>query len=510
MNPKLDRRAVLKLLSLLSAAQLGQPFFSRATGINSKDPKSPNILFIVFDTLSARHVSVYGYNRETTPNLLRFAEKATVYHSHHAGGNYTTPGTSSILTGTYPWSHRAFQLTANVIKGYEDRNIFHEFDGRKYTRIAYTHNSYAHVLLHQFRKDLEGLLPPQALSRWNSQFLDQLPEKDRNAISWAEVALTGAIGEMPTSLFYRLILNSVVRYNWVKGSQEYKDIFPRGIPGLPHLNFFLEDAMDWTYQQVETLPQPYFAYVHLLPPHAPYVTRKEFVDIFMDSWQPPKKPKHIFATDVSPTQLGNFRRLYDEYIAYTDAEFGRLYEKLHKSGKLDNTWIVFTSDHGEMFERGISGHITPTLYESITHVPLIIAAPGQQVRQDIYSLTSCVDLLPTLLHISGQAIPEWTEGIILPPFSQASSDPDRSIFTVEAKENSKWKPLTKSTVAMIKGNYKLIQYKGYSKVPEHHELYDLAIDPEELNNLFKTKPNLAAELKNELTLKLQGINNRYQ
>jgi len=64
----------------------------------------PNVLVIVFDTLSAAHTSVDGYPRRTTPHLERFAERATVYHRHHSAGNFANPGTASLLTGAYPWS----------------------------------------------------------------------------------------------------------------------------------------------------------------------------------------------------------------------------------------------------------------------------------------------------------------------------------------------------------------------------------------------------------------------
>ena len=65
-----------------------------------------NIIIIVFDAFSAYHISLYGYQRETAPNISRLAERAIVYHNHYAGGNYTTPGTASLLTGAQPWPSR--------------------------------------------------------------------------------------------------------------------------------------------------------------------------------------------------------------------------------------------------------------------------------------------------------------------------------------------------------------------------------------------------------------------
>ncbi len=65
-------------------------------------------------------------------------------------------------------------------------------------------------------------------------------------------------------------------------------------------------------------------------------------------------------------------------ILYADKEFGRFFDYLDSSGLLDNTWVVLTSDHGEMFERGIDGHDTEVLYEPVIRIPLMIFEPGRK------------------------------------------------------------------------------------------------------------------------------------
>ena len=74
------------------------------------DNTFPNIIVILFDAMSARNLSLYGYPRETTPFLDKFAARSTVYHRHYSGGNFTTPGTASMLTGMFQWKHRAFNV----------------------------------------------------------------------------------------------------------------------------------------------------------------------------------------------------------------------------------------------------------------------------------------------------------------------------------------------------------------------------------------------------------------
>ena len=97
MSPQMSRRSFLRLLSLLLLTPLlnEREHFVEQTKNSSQNEAAPNVLILLFDALSAKNVSVYGYNRETTPNLARFAERATVYHAHYAAGNHTPPGTSS-------------------------------------------------------------------------------------------------------------------------------------------------------------------------------------------------------------------------------------------------------------------------------------------------------------------------------------------------------------------------------------------------------------------------------
>ena len=111
MSPPMGRREFLKSVLALSVVSLvdSKPCHCIDSGSLTGMRAAPNVLILLFDALSAKHISTYGYPRETMPNLTRFAQQATVYHAHYSGGNFTTPGTASLLTGTYPWSHRALE-----------------------------------------------------------------------------------------------------------------------------------------------------------------------------------------------------------------------------------------------------------------------------------------------------------------------------------------------------------------------------------------------------------------
>jgi len=252
-----------------------------------------------------------------------------------------------------------------------------------------------------------------------------------------------------------------------------------------------------------------------MPPHGPYKTHKDFFGRFdHDGYWPTSKPLDLFASERGDAVEHVLRKQtnYDEFILYVDREFGRFMEMMENNGMLENTWVILTSDHGELFERGIVGHLTPVLYEPVIHIPLLVFEPGRTNRQDIHANTSAVDLLPTLSHVTGQKTVDWSEGHVLPPFSTTAYDEDRSIFVVQARKNPKYEPITEATIALVKGQYKLMDFMGYQELGqdgERVELYDLKNDPEELNDLSSTKPETTADLLDELKQKLKQVNQPY-
>jgi arylsulfatase A-like enzyme len=513
MRPeRLTRRDFLKTLSILPFLTMDLSFLSgRALQpTRSAQQDSPNILILLFDTLSAKHMSLYGYPRKTTPNITKFAERATVFHRHYAGGNFTTPGTASLLTGVYPWSHRALHLHGRVTSEYENRNIFSSL-ADWYFNFSYTHNPLVAILLHQFRDQIHQFKKISDLCIAADTFSDRYFYKDFNAAYEGELISLRNGYDPSSSLFFSLFdqIKRVIQTNNLR--KTYKTMFPRGVPSLydeqlPSFLFFtLEEAIDWMISELRGASTPFFGYVHLLPPHGDYATRQDFVDMFLDDWRPEPKPEHFFTEGRSEDFLNVQRRYYDEYIAYVDAEFGRLIGSLEQARVLDNTYLFLTSDHGEMFERGIYTHITPTLYEPIIHIPLLISKPEIRKRQDVFSPTSCVDIFPTILHIIGQEIPSWCEGRVLPTFKGETPEADRLIYAIEAKENEKLAPLQRGTVALISGQHKLIRYFGYENFENEFELYDIQEDPEELVDIYRVKKSTATDLEQVLMQRLAEI-----
>ena len=137
----------MKLLAMLPLFAVNAPELSLGLTSLPKRHGLPNILILVLDAFSACHISFYGYRRQTAPNLARFANRATVSHSHYAAGNFTTPGTASLLTGTYPWSHHALHIQGTTLDEFRNKNIFSLLGAKGYFRIGFSHNIVAMSLL---------------------------------------------------------------------------------------------------------------------------------------------------------------------------------------------------------------------------------------------------------------------------------------------------------------------------------------------------------------------------
>jgi hypothetical protein len=502
---KISRRSFLKLIGAAAPAVFLPNLVSWIDGSAKRGGGSqPNFILILFDAMSARNLSVYGYPRLTSPNFKRFADHATVYHSHYSGGNYTIPGVASLLTGTYPWTNRAINYSGVVKRSMVKNNIFNAF-GEDFHRLAFPQSVWANFLVSQFRADVDTLLSSGTFGELNFLLNDYFP-KDKNMAVRALDDFVFKMNEPQDSI----ILGSLQKALYLRDSDRLDaQGYPRGLPQNVNypLYFRLENVFDGLASLLPGLPSPFFTYLHLFPPHAPYRPSRRFNREFSDGWMPVVKQVHRFSKGYSEEKLALARQSYDRYIASLDWELGRLLDTLEDAGIFKNSYVVITSDHGEMFERGEKAHATPLLYDPIAHIPLLISAPGQTTRRDVYAPTNAVDILPTLMQLAGRPIPAWCEGKPLPGLG-GSEDFERSTYTIEAKLSPALGPLTKATVALRKGSQKLIYYTGYEE-EDTFELYDLDADIEEMNDLYPARPAIAKKMRDELLETFLAVNKPY-
>jgi arylsulfatase A-like enzyme len=509
MKQPFNRRDFLKLAGLLPLSLAGLRTM-RALGLPQSTQNGPqNVLIVAFDALSALNISLYGYGRETTPNLDKLSKRAIVYRNHFAGANFTTPGTASLLTGTYSWTNRALNSNGKVAELFINQNIFHAF--QNHYRIGYSHSGWVNTFFKQFSKDLEELVPREKLflASLNDSLLTAFKnDEDISSISWVR-----AMKKETEGYSYSLFLSTLYEDYRNGEISKFNTLFPRGLPSSGSDDgFLLEQAIDWLGNRLAAIPQPFLGYFHFLPPHYPYHTSANFYGRFdKDGLKVLDKPNDVFAPPKNE-KLSKIRTTYDEFLLYVDQEFGRLYNFLETSGLLKNTWVVFTSDHGEMFERGISGHSTPAIYQPVIRIPLLIFEPGRETGMEITTPTSAIDVLPTLLQVTGQPIPNWIEGCVLPPYAPTSPDPNRSIYALRAQNNAQFAPLNPASVMLVKGRYKLVYYFGYPELKgsELVHLFDIEADPEELKDRKSKKPEIAAELLSELKAKLAEVDRPYR
>ena len=502
-NPQtFSRRDFLKLLALAPGALAARPLASLLDQSNGSDV--PNILIFVFDAWSAEHMSIFGYPRQTMPNLERFAERTHVYHNHYSTGSFTVPGTASLLTGMNPWKHRAMHLGAGgVIRPHQRHDLFTALNASHLT-FGYSQNPFADMFLYQFGKSLDIHLPNGQFSLERHQLYDLPVIENDAAIAFATfdnnifAKKRGLDGSLFAELLYRLEV--MRRQNALR--KNYKWLYPKGMP-VSNEYFLLDQTIDGSIEILRGLDTPTLAYFHYYPPHAPYTPAMPYATLFADGWQPPEKPFHPLSQMKASRQDQLRARLsYDQYLAAWDAEVARLLDFLKTSGLLDTSIVVITSDHGELFERGEIAHNTLLLSEPVVHIPLFISLPGQHQRKDIRTFTSSVDILPTLTHLVGADIPAWVEGSLLPGLGGLNND-GRSVYAMDAKMQSAFAPLSKFTISLTREGHKLVyyQYPDYS----NYEFFDIMNDPSELVDLYPQSPHLALKMKQELMVKVDEI-----
>ena len=498
----ISRRDFLKLATVsISSAALPRSL----TAPGGLDVARPNIILLLFDAMTARNLSLYGYPRQTSPNFERFAERATIFHRYNSAGNYTVPGVASLLTGMYPWTHRAFNHSGLVRRDMLDRNIF-ALIGDEYNRTGFAQTGWASFILTQFKKHLDTYLSPAEFSLLSHIIGDGFADT-----TLAYRGLDDFMFKMeksPSSLVLGALERTIL---YAQANRIPIKDYPRGIPktGAYPVYFLLNEVFDGLVKMFTEQTSPSLSYVHLFPPHAPYSPLRKFYGMFRnDNYFPPSKPQHKLGDGHDERKVYIGRLSYDEYLATVDYEFGRFVDSMESAGVLDNSYLIITSDHGELLERGCKGHDTPLLYDPIVHSPLLMHAPGQTKREDIHAPVKSVDILPTILHLAGKSIPNWSAGKVLPGFG-GEEDFERSTYTVEAKLNPAFSPINTATIAMRKGNYKMIYFKGYFGGEDWFELYNHADDLEELHDLYDSDRNVASQMKDELLESLHSADKEY-
>jgi len=208
----------------------------------------------------------------------------------------------------------------------------------------------------------------------------------------------------------------------------------------------------------------HFVWLHFYDPHDPYEPPAPYSDTYKD-------------------------RLYDGEIAYADSALGRFLTYLKKRGWYDGALIVVVGDHGE----GLGEHHEDThgifLYDSTTHVPLLVKLPsGREAGKEVAAQVRTTDIMPTILELLGLPIPQQLDGASLSPFFADAEKTPRTVFgQTDYPLRFGWAPLR----SVRKEGFKFIE------APKP-ELYDLRSDSGELHNQYEPWNANVQELRKSL------------
>lgn len=439
------------------------------------DVSRPNIILVTYDALTAKDMSVYGYHRQTTPFISEWAKTATIFTKCEASANITSSTVASLMTGKRVWSHRRFQSDAGKPAKADIESLPLLLRNSGYYNMAFIANDIASV---------------QKLG-----MSDSFDIKPPSSETMEPVTFSGLLHKK----LIRYFGAEIKLYDWI-----LKDDFILGM--LLHGDYFrypykteypVKKVFDMFLSEInKNSPEPFFAWIHLNPPHAPYLPPDPYIGMF--------DPSTAFRTARSQYPLVNLRYYppeqqpeadiirsrYDEFIMYCDKQFENFIEQLSLNNKLKNTVIILSSDHGESFERGYFTHGGHFLFEEMTHIPLIIKESDQTVGKIIDFPVEQTDIPATILDLAHITVPTWMDGRSLGPLLRGKQLEPKPVFSMSMEEVRDRGVISKGIFAVWEGDYKLIHYITSKETL----LFNLVIDPDEKNNLFSTEVAVSQRL----------------
>jgi arylsulfatase A-like enzyme len=425
-----------------------------------------NVILMVADSLRARSMSVYGHQNKTTPFLQRLGQSSTIYFNMHANGTTTLPSMLTVLTGKTPFNHGRWSRL--LPRRVERESVVNVLRSHGYSTGAIASNIYATYTTLGLDADLTQ---PEAT------------EFNYLTLSWLR-----ELGVRPTRL----------------GSRMYSDlasILPFfGFPRRTSDHGRIEETLYEARAAVSQLRPPFFLSIHIHEPHEPYSGQAEsqpgapMAEQTKYSSASAMRFYSHYDSDVQSTVDG-LKKLYEASVHRVDAELEKFFSFLASKPWFRNTLIIVTADHGESFERGYLNH-GEELYESSTHIPLIIRFPQQRYGYKILGLTQSADIGPTILRTLNIPVPSWMDGQPLamgkPPAPAATA-----AVNFRYPENGK-AFLLPTKLALWWDRYKLI----LSCDSTGAELYDLSNDPAERVNLADRQSRLVVKMKQKLILQM--------
>jgi len=476
----------------------------------------PNIICFVTDQQRADHLGCTGNPDVKTPNIDRLASEGVIFTESFVANVVCMPNRASMFTGRYPQAHR---VRENGIALPLDEVVLPEV----LRQAGYQTASFGKIHLAPFGSEKNQ--PVQDYERY-----------ERNDF-WAEG------NEMPLP-YYGLEHVYYVGGHVFYTNGHYKRDLEREHPGM-HEKLGKENALapptgarecwkasmpeefhynttiaDKTIEYIKTrnADAPFFAWCSFPDPHHPYAVPRPWCDMYDPkalAFSPARREGEL--DDLPPYVRqcyegnqpvggcgGDLRRITDEHyreihahtygmISMVDHNIGRVVAAIEELGLLEDTIIVFFSDHADLMGDHWLINKGPFLFRSLTRVPTIWRLPGRfNAHGERDALVSTVDLMPTLLDLAGVDIPAGVQGVSCKGILTGQEDAVRDWAYIEYDES-----YISDRLRQIRSKDWAITYYANS---DHGMLFNLRNDPGELHNLWddpghqNTKRDLLIEL----------------
>ena len=421
----------------------------------------PNFVLIMTDTQGANIIGACGHPELETPNIDALAETGVKFTRAYTTCPLCTPARAGLFTGIY--AHTSGPWTNNLPLGSNIPTMGQRFQDNGY-RTAFVGKW--HLDGHDYFGT--GICPPGWEEEYwfdGKRYLDELTQDE---ITLWRSGL-GSVGKLQEH-------DIRPEFTWAHRVSD------RAIQ-------FLEDQSD----------DPFVLVVSYDEPHGPFTCPPEYARKFIEYGYPvgpggddtlENKPAHQKEWAASTNRRLDGGKLHHPLYfgcnSFVDSEIGRVIDATHELTP-DNTYIIFTSDHGDMMcAHGLMGK-GPVMYQEITWMPLLIEQPpdkraaGTRAGTVNSTTVSHIDLLPTMLELAGLGVPPILEGESIVPQLQGTHDPDRSAFIEFQRyeiEHDSWGGF-QPVRCVVQGPHKLV-----INLLHTDELYDLDQDPAENINLI--------------------------
>ena len=422
----------------------------------------PNILFLMTDHTNSQATA--PGSQCIKPNLDALSVEGVRFDRCYTTNAICSPSRASLMTGLYPSTHGMWDVT------HGQRSEWLDVPANRFTYFS------MHLAEAGYRNAYFG--------KWHVEQSNKLED-----FGWHEYDL--ACAGMYGAERRRSHVESSALYVPKDGYPDYLLAAVSDADFQTHPAF--DRGIDFIRGHVDSAPpdQPFCCFVSVIEPHDSYIPPKRFLDMYdVDGVElsptlrdePTGKPEIVKRMrsvwqDLTDEDWRRVSASYWAVITAIDSEVGRIVDVLKETGQYDNTIIVFTSDHGDMLGgHGLCTKGIGTAYEEVYNIPLIIRAPGTSVgREDADTLTSLVDVGPTLLDLCGAEPLEGVHGRSLRSVLEGASEPAewRSAYAEFYGQRFVY-----TQRIVWEGDWKYVFSPGGVD-----ELYDLAEDPHERNNL---------------------------